>query len=210
MPLKKGHSDEVVSHNIKKMMSEGYPRKQAIAAALASKRKYKKMEAGGLVASKHPYAEDGETLDDFEERFTHEHAKHHEDNEPGYNYAHGGMAAPDYDKEVESDLEEGAERSIVEDSILAVDHPDAIGPKAHDMEMRLAKALHKAAEEEEIGYADGGMVGNKPKPHMAGPTSEPLSAMPAHPDKVEHAPVHGLSEMQKKAIMEKKNRRKFR
>jgi len=34
MPLKPGSSDAVVSHNIKKLMEEGYPQKQAEAIAL--------------------------------------------------------------------------------------------------------------------------------------------------------------------------------
>jgi len=42
MPLKKGKSDKVVSSNIKKMMDEGYPQKQAIAASLESAGKSKK------------------------------------------------------------------------------------------------------------------------------------------------------------------------
>ena len=35
MPLKKGHSDEIVHSNIKEMVKAGHPLKQAIAAALA-------------------------------------------------------------------------------------------------------------------------------------------------------------------------------
>jgi hypothetical protein len=49
MPLKKGHSKEVVSDNIKEMMKAGHPQKQAIAAALTMARKYKKMSEGGMV-----------------------------------------------------------------------------------------------------------------------------------------------------------------
>lgn len=36
MPLKKGSSDEVVSANIKKLMDEGRPQKQAVAIALSN------------------------------------------------------------------------------------------------------------------------------------------------------------------------------
>lgn len=42
MPLKKGKSDKAVSSNIKKLMDEGYPQKQAIAISLESAGKSKK------------------------------------------------------------------------------------------------------------------------------------------------------------------------
>lgn len=49
MPLKKGNSHEVVTSNIKELVKSGRPAKQAVAMALASKRKFKKMAEGGLV-----------------------------------------------------------------------------------------------------------------------------------------------------------------
>lgn len=49
MPLKKGSSHEVVSQNIKELVKSGRPSKQAVAIALANKRKYKNMAMGGLV-----------------------------------------------------------------------------------------------------------------------------------------------------------------
>jgi len=42
MPLYKGSSEATVSKNIRKLMGEGYPRRQAIAIALNEQRKSKR------------------------------------------------------------------------------------------------------------------------------------------------------------------------
>lgn len=39
MPLKKSSSKKAVGSNIRKMMREGYPQKQAVAAALSTQRR---------------------------------------------------------------------------------------------------------------------------------------------------------------------------
>lgn len=41
MPLQKGSSQKTVSKNIKKLMDEGYPQKQAIAIAMSEAKKKK-------------------------------------------------------------------------------------------------------------------------------------------------------------------------
>jgi hypothetical protein len=49
MPLKKGTSPKVVSHNIAEMIKAGHPRSQAIAAAMREKR-----DSGGSASQPKP------------------------------------------------------------------------------------------------------------------------------------------------------------
>lgn len=47
MPLSKGTSQETVSRNISKMVREGYPQKQAVAASLEQQRRSKRKARKG-------------------------------------------------------------------------------------------------------------------------------------------------------------------
>lgn len=49
MPLKSGHSHEIVSANIKELMKAGHSQRQSMAIALKEARKAKKMAMGGEV-----------------------------------------------------------------------------------------------------------------------------------------------------------------
>jgi len=42
MPLKRGSSDKTISENIRRLMEEGYPQKQAIAIAMRNAEKPRK------------------------------------------------------------------------------------------------------------------------------------------------------------------------
>ena len=53
MPMKKGHSHEVISSNIHEMVKAGHPVKQAIAASLAHARKSKMFEGGEVESGGH-------------------------------------------------------------------------------------------------------------------------------------------------------------
>jgi len=61
MPLIKSHTDEARQKNIEEMIKAGHEPKQAVAAAYANQRKYKKMYDGGAVEK--DYADEEEEIE---------------------------------------------------------------------------------------------------------------------------------------------------
>lgn len=56
MPLRSGHSDEVISSNIRKLKREGYKQDQAVAIALRKASKAQKSYGGGICKGFSPIA----------------------------------------------------------------------------------------------------------------------------------------------------------
>lgn len=182
MPLKHGKSPETVAHNIKEMMKAGHPQKQAIAASMSMKRKYEKMDAGGMA------------------------------------YSEGGMVGDDMDQDAGSDFNENASRNINELQDLGDSHPnDVENPEMQDHQRMLAKALFEKSEENEKGFAMGGLVEDESgdeEPdeseieHMA-EGGEAGSMLGKEKNKMSEPLMTGQSDETMKAIMEHKKKRKF-
>lgn len=227
MPMKKGHSKEVVSENIKEMISSGRPRRQAVAAALASARKSKKMAEGGYVQGVPGGGSGTQGATPPKGAIVH-HGKPPKDALPGVYYdnmAHGGMVSEDMDEGLGTTNADDAERSLNQIRIEGEYHPASVAnPEHQDHDRMLAKALYKKGEDEEmLSYAMGGLVqpedgqplGNKPSEDMTSSTEEPMSEEDGDQAELGHSviegvpPGPGLSSEAMKALEEKKKRRRF-
>lgn len=232
-PLMKGHSPKVVSTNIKEMMKAGHPQKQAIAAAMANARKYKKMAAGGEV---------------FDEGYEEEYDMEEKEQERrgmadgGQVLAEGGMEdmAPmvredrfhggDNESMERMDRKgpEDFQRSLNEIREDGEYYPDEVAnPNEMEEEKMFAHALRRQAESglSPEHYARGGLVedgpeederehGNHPEDIIDDGTEEPMSDEPKKPDGLEHRKMGDptgmeLSEEAKKALREKKMKRMY-
>lgn len=151
MPLKKGHSHEVVSHNIREMVRAGHPIKQAVAASLSTARKYKKMASGGLVN------------DDFDQAGTPQPEStgaedHYETSKP---------ADTDETLSYRGDSPDNMDRTITEINDDGHYYPDDVAnpPK---QKRSMAAALEEDSVEH---FADGGQATTSPTPTPSQPAA---------------------------------------
>lgn len=183
MPLKMGVSPETVSSNVKELMKTGRPQKQAVAIALAHKRKSaKKMAMGGM------YAEGGMVDPD-------------DDMDSGTNNSEQALRSLSEIQE-QGDMNPSditnPEYQKDKDSLAK-----ALFDKAQKSEML------SFAEGGLVEGMEDGMNGNEPDLDLNAGTEEPMMDEPSKPSAMEHMMGAGLSEAAKMALMEKKKRRKF-
>lgn len=230
MPMKSGHSKEVVRSNIQEMMRAGHSQKQAVAAALHSARKSKKlmMADGGQVPVDNSKRTLGEIIGypGFEKKKADAPKPAPAPAEDTQNMAHGGEVSEDMDEGLSSTNDEGAERSISQLQAEGAYHPEAVeNPDMQDHDRMLAKALYKKGEKDEMmSYAKGGLVeddhdesgmGNIPDEDMEAVTGEPMADEPMKAEALGHSVIEGvpegmgLSKEAMSAIAERKKRRRF-
>lgn len=179
MPLGKGYSREVVSKNIHEMVRAGHKPRQAIAAALANARKYKKMAEGGMVEP------EDEMLDKGPEDYQRTLGQISRDGD----YHPQDVANP-------AEMDEDAD-------IAAALRRQVRGDLGLDGEAHFAMGGLVVA-----GPEEDSPVGAKPEEDMASESEEPMGSMPAKPDKMEHA-VPKLTDAAMAAIEERKKKRRF-
>lgn len=231
-PMKKGFSKEVVSNNIREMMQAGHPRNQAIAASLASARKFKKMSKGGMAEDE--YEEDNgdaePSVPGYADGGRVGSADEFDDNEkPSVQFKGRGesRSAPKNTSMAEMDREDPEDyiSSVEEERLEGTPRENEVENPAEQMEASMfAKALMRKREMQmgPENYAMGGLVqsehdgpeGNKPSEDMEDETEEPMSSMPGRGQGAEHRMEMepsgaGLSSEAKEAIMRKKKMRRF-
>lgn len=181
MPMKIGVSPETVSSNVRELMKSGRPQKQAVAIALATKRKSaKKMAEGGM------YAEGG--IVDWDDDM------------------HDG---PDSENNLRSLSEIQEQGDMNPSDITNPQYQDEKRDLAKALfEKSQRNEMLSFAEGGLVEGEEDGMDGNEPDLHLDAGTEEPMEDEPSKPAALDHL-MMGLSEAAKMALMEKKKRRKF-
>lgn len=140
--------------------------------------------------------------------------------------AEGGQVSEDYDEGAGSDDDQNAERGLVEINEMGKYHPAQVAsPEQMDAEQMFAKKLFEKSEDEEMGYAEGGLIEEMDHdgPDGATPmldwindgTEEPMSSEPMKAADTEHKVIDGvpasmgLSEETMQAIRDKKKGRRY-
>ena len=209
MPLQKGYSPKIVSGNIRELVNSGHKPKQAIAIALAEKRKYQKMSKGGMTKGNYHDEGFGHDMPDMDEEMKMAHGGMVD---PAQSIDEGGMS--DMRSKVAHDRFHGGEdepmskmdRKGPEDYMRSLNeiredgeyYPDEV---SNPQEQKEAQGYAHALKRQAAGamspenYAMGGLVegreerhsryGNKPSEYM-GSHIEDTHMMPRRPDKAEH------------------------
>lgn len=150
-PLKPGTSDEVISNNISKLMDEGYPQKQAIAAALrnAGKSKYDGSEEHDLDKDGDADSEDWKMARDRAIKGEMGEEEYCEDCEKSYE--EGQMA--------QGDLRSAARNALLIDSLIteSTDLPEWVQGKltlASDYLNSVAEYLQHPGTDKDVMFAE--------------------------------------------------------
>lgn len=227
MPLKKGHSKEVVGSNIREMVGAGHPVKQAVAASLAKARKYKNMKDGGWSEGEDESAD--EIIEDSEHTpFEEQHLGQQHPSEVA-NPETQDFHRKFFDALTDSSLEdkEMGELEYMADG-GATPNPspepaDYQNMSIIDRAKAAMQGIDPYTDKKKPGYAGGGLVqeefddeplGNKPEPKSDG-TEEPMSSEPYKPDGLEHKKegspkrAMGINEETMNVINERKKNRRF-
>jgi hypothetical protein len=179
MPLHKGHSQKVVSENIKDLMRSGYKPKQSIAIALSNARKYKKMALGGPMddasVGAMGYSDGGQVVEDGGMGDIPQYMKPKGgDDEPHWKMDEKG---PEDDPMSLNEIRENGEYYPAE-----VENPNEMEEADMFANVLKKKMMASASPENPHGYAMGGLVegmfkdnmqvANKPSENMKGVLNE--------------------------------------